>query len=91
MLEVPESWDTFLGAASMEWNQPKRKKYVSVKKAERKWRSEDGFDFRHGDKLFGVCPAGFQSCFGSVFPQYAPFLCCGMVMYNLCWMYVSWF
>jgi hypothetical protein len=23
--------------------------------------------------VFGVCPSGFQSCFGPVFPNYAPF------------------
>jgi hypothetical protein len=26
-----------------------------------------------GDSEFGVCPAGFRSCFGPVFPNYAPF------------------
>ena len=27
-------------------------------------------DIRHGDVDFGVCQAGFWSCFGSVFPHY---------------------
>ena len=56
-----------------EWNQFKRKKCVAVNKAERSWRSEEHFDIRHGDTEFGVCPAGFWSRFGSVFPYYAPF------------------
>ena len=34
-------------AANREWNQPKRKKCVSVNKAERSWRSEEYFDIRH--------------------------------------------
>ena len=60
-------------AANREWNQPKRKKYVSVKKAERSWRSEEHFDIRLGDEEFGVCPAVFQFCFGPVYPHYVPF------------------
>ena len=31
------------------------------------------FDIRHRDAEFGVFPDNFQSCFGSVFPCYAPF------------------
>ena len=34
-------------AANKKWNQPKRKKYVAVNKAERSWRSEECFDIRH--------------------------------------------
>ena len=56
-------------AANRVWNQPKRETHVAVNKAERSWGSED---IRHGDADFGVCPAGFQSCFGPVFPHSAP-------------------
>ena len=57
--------------ADGEWKQLKRKKSVAGTKAERSWRSEKGFDIRHGDAEFGVCPVGFGFCFGSVFPHYA--------------------
>jgi hypothetical protein len=46
-------------AANREWKEPKRKKCVADKEAERSWRSEDHFDTRHGNAEFGVCPAGF--------------------------------
>ena len=51
-------------AANREWNQPRRKQFVAVNKDEKEWRSEDCFDISHGDAEFGVCPAGFLSCFG---------------------------
>ena len=54
--------------ANREWNQPKN--FVAVNKDKKNWRSEAHFDIRHGDAEFGVCPAGFQSCFGPVFPHY---------------------
>ena len=60
-------------AANREWNQPKRKKCVAVNNVEKSWRSEERFDIRHGNAEFGVCPAGFRSCFGPVFPHSAPF------------------
>jgi hypothetical protein len=50
---------------------------TAVNKNERSWRSEECFDIRCGDIQFGVCPAGFLSCFGLVFE------CFGMVMYIL--------
>lgn len=59
--------------ADIEWNHSKRKNCVSVNKAERSWRPEDWFGIRRGDAEFGVCPAGFWSYFGPVFPQYATF------------------
>ena len=80
-------------AANKEWNQPKRKKCVVVNKAERSWRSEEHFGNRHGDGGLGVCPAGFQSCFGSASPH-SSHLCFGMVMYTcavVCWKYVICF
>ena len=40
---------------------------TAVNKDERSWRSKEHFDIRHRDKEFGVCPAGFLSCFGPVF------------------------
>jgi hypothetical protein len=49
-------------AGNIEWNQPKRMKFVEVIKAERSWRLEECFDIRHGDVKFGVCPVGFCSC-----------------------------
>lgn len=60
-------------AANREWSQPKRKKCVAVNKAKRGWRSEEGFDIRHGDAEFVVYPTGFQSCFGPIFPHHVPF------------------
>jgi hypothetical protein len=33
-------------------------------KMKKEWRSEDSFDISHGHAEFGVCPAGFLSCFG---------------------------
>ena len=74
MLEMPELWDPCRGELlTRAWNQPKRKKCAAVSNAGRSWRSEEHFDIRRGDAEFGVCPAGFQSCFGPVFPHYAPF------------------
>jgi hypothetical protein len=35
----------------------------SQQRWKRSWRSEDCFDISHGDAEFGVCPAGFLSCF----------------------------
>ena len=42
-----------------KWNQPKRKKYVAVNKAEMILRSEKCFDIKHEDAQFEVCPVGF--------------------------------
>ena len=44
-----------------------RERSVAVSKAKMSYRSEEHFDIRHGDVEFGVFPAGFWSCFGSVF------------------------
>ena len=41
-----------------------RKNIVVVNKDEKGWRSEGCFDIRDGDAGFGICPAGFLSCFG---------------------------
>ena len=57
-----------LGTTANRKNQPKKKN-----KAEMSWRSEEHFDIKHRDTEFGVCPAGFQSCFGPIFPHYLPF------------------
>ena len=48
---------------------PTQERFV-VNKAEKSWRSEEHFDIRHGDVEFGVYPAEFWSCFGSVFSHY---------------------
>ena len=60
-------------AANRKQNQLKREKCIVVNKAERTWRSEKCFDNKHGNTELRVCPTGFQSCFGPVFPYYAPF------------------
>ena len=48
-------------AATREWNQPQREEFVAVNKDE---KGVEIFDIRQGDAEFGVCPAGFLSCFG---------------------------
>ena len=63
------------GAANREWNQPKRKKCAAVNKAKRIWRAEECFEIRYKHVEFRICPEGFWSCFGPVFPQYAPLPC----------------
>ena len=47
--------------SNRKWIQPKRKNYVVVNKDERRCRSEECFDIRHGDAEFEVRPAGFWS------------------------------
>jgi hypothetical protein len=43
---------------------PKESSLLQSTKMKKEWRSEDRFDISHGDTEFGVCPAGFLSCFG---------------------------
>jgi hypothetical protein len=62
---------TCSGFRIKEWNQPKRKKCVTVSKEEKNWISEEYFDIGHRVAEFGVCPARFWSCFGPVFPHCA--------------------
>lgn len=50
-------------AADRMWNKSKGKKCAITNKAENSWTSEEHFDIRHGDVNFGVCQAGFWSCF----------------------------
>lgn len=73
MLEIVELWDTCWGELLREWNQLKRKMCVSANKVEWTWRSEEHFNIRHGDSIWSLHPAGFQTCFGPVFPYYTPF------------------
>ena len=47
--------------ANRQWNQPRRKKFVAVNKDEKVVGGH--FGIRHGDAEFGLCPAGFLSCF----------------------------
>lgn len=58
-------------AAGRKWNQPRNNKCVSVIKAGECGRykelSTQPFDTAQRDTEFGVCPTGFQSCFGPVF------------------------
>jgi hypothetical protein len=79
-------------AANQIWNQPKREKCVAVNKTERNLRSEEYFDNRHGNEEFGVCSAGFRSCFGPIFPYYAPSSCLSdwkcMICTIVCWEHV---
>lgn len=56
-----------------ELNQAKRKKRFAVNKAEESWRYEKGFQIRHSDEEFGICPADFCSCFGSLLSHFALF------------------
>lgn len=59
-----------------------RDKY-EVNKAENSWKSEERFAIGHQDAEF----AGFQSCFGTVFPYFLimlPFLSFGMTICILC-------
>ena len=57
-------------AALREVSQPKRENWITVTKLNGDGRAEECFDIRHGGAEFGVCSAGFWSCFGSVFPDY---------------------
>jgi hypothetical protein len=59
-------------AANGKWKELKRKRCVAVNKDGKSWRPEVHFDTRHGDAKFGVCLAGFSSCFVPVFPNCAP-------------------
>ena len=61
-----------------------REECVAVNKATKSWGSEECFDIRHGDVEFGLFSAGFQSCFGPVFPHCAPFPTFETAMYILC-------
>lgn len=45
--------------ADWVYDQPKEKKNISVKKAEKSLKSIENFDSRHGDVEFGVCPADY--------------------------------
>lgn len=71
MLEVPESLDICQGKLLTNWeqNQSKRKKCCS-QKGERSWDMKSAF-LSSVEMQPGVCPAGFWSCFGLVFPHYA--------------------
>jgi hypothetical protein len=40
---------------------------TAVNEDERSWRSKEDFDIGHGNMEFGVCPAGFLSCFYRAF------------------------
>ena len=70
--------------ANRERNQSKRKKCAAVNKAERSWRSEEGFGMSHGDAEFGVYPAGFSFALVLYFLTMLPFHPLGMVMDTLC-------
>jgi hypothetical protein len=62
-------------AANREWNQTRKKKFVTVNKDEWNWRSDEHSDIRNGDAEFGVCLALFWgvgwggSLFAPVFPH----------------------
>ena len=52
---------------------PSVRKCVTVNKVEQNWRSDESLDIRNGDTEYGVCSAGFWSCFGIVFSCYVTF------------------
>lgn len=60
-------------AADRDWDPPKRKKCARVHTPKGCWRSEERFHTRRGVAESEVCPSGFQTCFGPVFPHCAPF------------------
>ena len=51
-------------AASGSETSPGKEVCSCQQRWKRSWRSEDCFDIYHEDAKFGVCPAGFLSCFG---------------------------
>lgn len=71
-------------AATRECNQPKRKKFVAVNKAERSWRAEEHFDIKHGDAELGVCQLVFSPALVQSFLTRLSSLCFRMVMCILC-------
>lgn len=69
--------------AHRDWKNPRESLLpVAVSKTGREEPSKP-FDMEHGVTEFGVCPGGFWSSFGLLFPYYAP-IPFGMVMYSLC-------
>jgi hypothetical protein len=53
-------------AANRWWKQPRRKNFDAVNKDEKGVGDlKNFFEISHGDAKFGVCPAGFLSCFGN--------------------------
>ena len=54
--------------ADVQVEPAQREEVCCSHKVGRSWRSEGWFVIRHGNAEFGVCPAGFWSCFGGVFP-----------------------
>ena len=77
MLKIPDVRDVMgycpRRAADGVWKQCKREKGVAVNKDKRDLRSEECFNTRPEDAEFGICPAGFWSCFGPEFPHHVPF------------------
>jgi hypothetical protein len=50
--------------AKREWNQPRRKKFVAVNKDKKGVGDLKTALTSDMEMQFGVCPAGFLSCFG---------------------------
>jgi hypothetical protein len=88
---MPEMWDNSLGELLKGSGTSSKERSVlqSAKmKGARDLKSlliSDAWKWRHGDAEFGVCPAGFQSCFGPILPHCVPCLPFGMVMCILCY------
>ena len=61
-------------ADNREWNQPKRKKWLRSTKLSRVGDLKRALT-SDMEMQFGVCPGGFRSCFGPVFPHYIPLPC----------------
>lgn len=78
MLEMTELWGTCQGELLKPYGTSQRERSVlrltklPVERL-RTWSSEECIDIRHEDTDFGVCPAGFWSCVGPVFPYDALF------------------
>jgi hypothetical protein len=71
----------YLQRTTLEWNQPKIKKYVAANKAERSWRAKEYFDIRHVDGEFGVVQLVFSFALAQHFLTLLHFR---MVIYILC-------
>ena len=68
-------WDTCRRELLMGSGTSPRERSVlhAVNKGKHGWGPEELFDIRHKNTEVRVCPTGFLSCFGLVFPIYAPF------------------
>jgi hypothetical protein len=65
MSDMQELWNTSRGKLlTGRGTSPGEGTLLQSTKKKKDYRSEDHFDISHGDAKFGVCPAGFLTCFG---------------------------